>query len=91
MSGIPTLVMVDGNTGATITLKGRGIPTSDPDGAKFPWVPPTFEQVIAAGGGKLINKDNTETTWNDVKNGVVGLYFSAHWVSPANALVPSGL
>ena len=50
----------------------------DPDGAGFPWNPKTFSEIIP---GKLVNKEKEEKTWGDVDADVIGLYFSAHWVS----------
>ena len=72
--GIPTLVIIDGETGELITADGREAVSGDPTGEKFPWHPPTKEEkaravlealgadIVAAAAGKPI-----------------GLYFSAHW------------
>jgi nucleoredoxin len=38
VSGIPALVIV-GPDGSTITKEGRGVVSSDPEGADFPWYP----------------------------------------------------
>jgi nucleoredoxin len=35
--GIPTLVLIDAKTGATITLEGRNVVNSDTNGDDFPW------------------------------------------------------
>ena len=35
--GIPTLVLVDGATGVTITANGRAAVDDDPEGEGFPW------------------------------------------------------
>jgi len=39
VEGIPTLVTVDGATGATINGNARGACGGDPDGLAFPWAP----------------------------------------------------
>lgn len=40
VSGIPTLILIDGETGKVINSSGRAVISSDPDGAKYPWHPP---------------------------------------------------
>jgi nucleoredoxin len=35
--GIPTFVIIDGNSGALHTSDGRSKVGSDPDGSKLPW------------------------------------------------------
>jgi len=37
ISGIPTLILVDGKTGEMITADGRGKISGDPKGENFPW------------------------------------------------------
>ncbi|XP_067671480.1 nucleoredoxin-like [Haliotis asinina] len=37
VTGIPTLVLLDGKTGEMITKDGRGVVQTDPNGDKFPW------------------------------------------------------
>ena len=78
VSGIPTLVFVNGKTGSLITADGRSIVGDDPEGAQFPWKPMPFTEMMSS--GKFVNKDKGETTWEELKGKVVGLYFSAHWV-----------
>ena len=78
VSGIPTLAFLYGDTGKLITSDGRAIVMEDPEGADFPWIPKKFTDIIP---GKLLGKDGTETNWSNVKADVIGLYFSAHWVS----------
>ena len=70
-------MLVNAETGELITKGGRGIVQEDQNGDKFPWTPKPFGEVIQ---GKFVNKSNEEITWNDCKNKIVGLYFSAHWV-----------
>ncbi len=44
VSGIPTLVLLDANTGAVITADGRAALSKDPAGEKYPWA----EQAITS-------------------------------------------
>ena len=78
VTGIPTLVFLDGNNAALITADGRSVVGDDTEGAKFPWKPKPFIEVISS--GKFVNKDKGETTWEGMNGKVIGLYFSAHWV-----------
>lgn len=77
VSGIPTLVFVNAENGQLITADGRAIVMEDTEGKDFPWAPKPFQDIIA---GKFINKDKAESSWDDVKGKVLGVYFSAHWV-----------
>ena len=43
-TGLPSLVVVDGSTGVTITTEGRDAVCADPRGERFPWRPPTQAQ-----------------------------------------------
>ena len=56
------------------------IVTEDPEGQQFPWAPKSTCELLQ---GKLVGKDGKECTFADVKGKIVGLYFSAHWVSAA--------
>merc|ERR1719337_473158 len=42
--GIPTLVILDGKTGETITLDGRDGVSSEPEA--FPWKPPSIQDIL---------------------------------------------
>lgn len=79
MSGIPTLVLLDGKDGKEITKDGRGMMLNDPKGEKFPWKPKTVSELFA--DVKLINNKKEEKSFEDLAGKVIGLYFSAHWVS----------
>merc|ERR1719160_2448390 len=46
VQGIPTLVILDGATGETITTDGREGVMEDPQGASFPWKPPSFWEAL---------------------------------------------
>jgi len=87
VSGIPTLVILN-NKGEVITKNGREAVMSDPDGKKFPWIPPTFSQAI---GSKFLQK--SKDSWVEVgsdklKGKTVGIYFSAHWCGPCRKFTP---
>jgi len=83
VSGIPTLVVM-GPDGSTITTDARSDVSSDPEGAKFPWKPPTFEEVFPA---TVVNKgEKVESSTLDDK--YLMLYFSAHWCPPCKMFTP---
>ena len=83
VNGIPTLVIIDPD-GKTITTDARTDVSSDPEGAKFPWTPPTFEEVFPA---TVVSKgDKVESSTLEDK--FLMLYFSAHWCPPCKAFTP---
>lgn len=51
----------------------------DPEGKDFPWTPKPISELI---DGELVTKGE-KTAWSKLKEtvDVVGIYFSAHWVS----------
>lgn len=57
MEGIPTFVIVDAATGATITTDARGDVGSDPTGAEFPWAPLPLNNMSAGKGLGDINDE----------------------------------
>ena len=77
VSGIPTLVMVNAETGQLISAEGRSIIMEDKQGEGFPWKPKPFLEVIQ---GKLLGKHDKEVPFENVKDKILGIYFSAHWV-----------
>jgi len=86
VSGIPTLVIVD-EEGGTISTDGRSVVMEDPEGAEFPWKPPTIwealgEEVIKADGESL------KIANLSAENDVLALYFSAHWCPPCKGFTP---
>lgn len=86
VSGIPSLVLVDGKTGKTITKDGRAAIGNDPAGAKFPWIPPTIAEAI---GKKLVKADGTEVdAAGALKGKTYGVYFSASWCGPCKNFTP---
>lgn len=51
VEGIPTFVLIDGETGATINAGGRGAVGADPEGAKFPWHPEPVNDLTSTADG----------------------------------------
>jgi len=86
--GIPYLVIIDGNTGKTITTDGRSEVTAADFVQKFPWKP--IEMSMAEFGDTLRNPDGTTVSTKDALEGVeaLGIYFSAHWCPPCKIFTP---
>ena len=87
VSGIPSLIILDGETGEVITKDGREAVMEDPEGERFPWKPPTLWEAM---GDEFISGDG-ESVELDALRGegkVIGLYFSAHWCPPCKAFTP---
>ena len=80
VSGIPTLIFLDGETGKAINKNGRAAVDSDPDGKNFPWKAKTLHDMLKQ-GEYMNNKDEKKSFEEDIKGKVLGIYFSAHWVS----------
>lgn len=89
VQGIPTLVILDGETGDLITRDGREEVSKDPTGARFPWKPPTFWEAL--GEEFLSGTDGETIDLDELKAGCqyIGLYFSAHWCGPCRGFTPS--
>merc|ERR1712217_911024 len=80
--GIPSFVILDPE-GKTITTEGREAVSTDPEGANYPWVPPTAAEKAAA-AMKNIGEDLMKQTGGKP----IGLYFSAHWCPPCRGFTP---
>jgi len=87
VNGIPSLVVLDGATGETITTDGRSAVMDDPTGEKLPWKPPSFWEAL---GTEFLNGTEGETVQVDALKGkTIGLYFSAHWCPPCRGFTPA--
>lgn len=93
--GIPSFVILDGETGELITTEGRSCIMSDPTGEDFEktkWAPPALKDIIGTefqinkkdGSEKVMIKK--EDAFKDVE--AIGIYFSAHWCPPCRSFTP---
>jgi len=89
VQGIPSFVILDGETGETITTDGRDAVSEDPSGASFPWKPPSFWESL--GSEFLQGMDGETVDLDELKAGCkyIGLYFSAHWCPPCRQFTPA--
>jgi nucleoredoxin len=88
VQGIPSFVIIDGETGETITTDGRGAVSEDPTGKAFPWKPPTFFEAV--GSEFLTGTEGDTVSLADIQeeSKYIGLYFSAHWCPPCKTFTP---
>jgi len=86
--GIPYLVILDGQTGKTITQEGRAEVSAGDFIEKFPWKP--TEMSMAEFGDTLRKPDGTTISTAEALQGVdaLGIYFSAHWCPPCRGFTP---
>lgn len=84
VGGIPTLVVI-GEDGKVITKNGRSEVDNDPEGAKFPWIPPPISDVI---GTEFINTKGDTVLLDSLAGKHLAIYFSAHWCPPCKAFTP---
>jgi len=89
VKGIPTLVFLDGATGATITADGREVMSEGDFIKQFPFRPRQIN-VVEELGPKLRRPDGTVVESKTALQGVevLGLYFSAHWCPPCQKFTP---
>ena len=78
ISGIPTFLIFDGETGQLTNKNGRSLVTSDPKGEEFPWREPTMTELLSS--AEFVNKNGEKKTFTDFKGKPLLMYFSAHWV-----------
>ena len=83
VQGIPKFVLVDGETGQTITRDGYSHLMEDETGSEFPWRRKKFSDIIK---GKLLKEGKEVDALEELKGKIVGLYFSAHWVSATKVM-----
>ncbi|GLI67800.1 hypothetical protein VaNZ11_012088 [Volvox africanus] len=98
VNGIPTLVLINGETGAVITTAGREAVSEDPECLHFPWVPKTFREIMQGAslvdppGEKSANDDNVDEAAGPALERLAGkvtlLYFSASWCPPCRRFTP---
>merc|ERR1712046_221180 len=85
MGGIPSLVLLDAN-GKVITLDGRGTISRDPAGAKFPWQPKCFNEIMS--GASLLDGSGSCMNFESLAGKTLAIYFSAHWCPPCLGFTP---
>jgi len=85
VEGIPTMIIINAETGAVITKDGRAAVMKDPTGEKFPWIPPTFAEAL---GESFLSGDGSVGK-EAIEGKHLGLYFSAHWCPPCRSFTPS--
>ena len=71
VSGIPSLILLHGETGEVISTNGRGVVLNDPSGAHFPWTHLPGSQVK-----ERIIREQSEGGF-DVERGASA--YAAHW------------
>jgi len=89
VQGIPSFVVLDGETGETITTDGRECVDEDPEGNDLPWKPPSFWDAL---GSEFLKGTDGETVGVEELKGegkYIGLYFSAHWCPPCRKFTPA--
>merc|ERR1712230_272194 len=86
VSGIPSLVLLDGATGQVLNKDGRSLVMRDPTGANFPWSPKPLHDML---GTVVLNGEGVELSREEaLKDKYVMLYFSAHWCPPCKRFTP---
>ena len=87
VTGIPSLIILDGETGELITKDGRDAVMEDLKGENFPWKPPTVWEAM---GDEFMSADGEAVELSALRGEgkVIGLYFSAHWCPPCKAFTP---
>ena len=87
VSGIPSFVIVDAETGELCTANGReGVSKGAAGLSSFPWKPKPFWEVMS---GEIVDNAGNKTSCESLKElDAVGIYFSAHWCPPCRGFTP---
>jgi len=86
VSGIPALILLDGDTDTIISKDGCSVIMADILGANFPWAPKALSELL---GDIVLSREGAEvsrSTATDVKH--LALYFSAHWCPTCKRFTP---
>lgn len=85
VGGIPTLILLDGNTGELLNKDGRSAVMGDVE--DFPWKPPTLWECL---GSEFLKNDGDAVEVDELRaaNTHIGLYFNAHWCPPCRGFTP---
>jgi len=81
-----SLVVLDAESGETITQDGRSALTADPEGIDFPWRPKALSELL--GDNFLKNAAGEKVGKEALEGKVLGIYFSAHWCPPCRGFTP---
>merc|ERR1712124_55295 len=87
VSGIPSFVIVDAETGELCTTNGReGVSKGAAGLESFPWKPKPFWEVMV---GDVEDNKGNKTSCESLKElDAIGIYFSAHWCPPCRGFTP---
>ena len=88
VSGIPTLIFLDGETGQVLNRNGRSVVDSDSNGVGFPWRAESLQDILSKDQYIANNTNEKKSFEKDIKGKVFGIYFSAHWCPPCKAFTP---
>jgi nucleoredoxin len=86
VAGIPTLAIVNTETGELVTDKARMEIMRDSKGENFPWPPKSLDELL---GDTFVTHDGTGKTIEDLNGKHLLLYFSAHWCGPCRRFTPT--
>jgi len=87
VSGIPSFVIVDAETGELCTTNGReGVSKGAAGLESFPWKPKPFWEIMV---GDVEDNKGNKTSCESLKElDAIGIYFSAHWCPPCRGFTP---